>query len=166
MVDYARYGFEFERSFQKGLAKRRREHGDLFYFKIPDARTLGTSEKGGGIKVPADFFLLVSGTPILVECKSTNAKRFKMAMVKPHQLMYLNEIWSHGGKGYFAIEHRIKRKSKMYIIDARYFVENPAKSYTWEEIAKDSIMIIKKKYGMYDMGVEAWQEKPVSKKSQ
>jgi len=97
----------------------------LFWFKITDTRTLRFGNplaKQFAQKVPGDFSVVYCGCPIIIEVKSTKLKRFKLANIKPHQLLAAEQFEQAGGTYLFAIKYCVRFKPVWFV-------------YTFQQIA-------------------------------
>lgn len=168
-----RHGYYFENEIRSELVAIQLELGkDHVYFeKLMDThifKTLIRFARAQGFKniakftmprQPADFFVVIDGTIIFIECKSSKVStsfNIKSAFIESdsgaHQLASSHKLLKAGALYYFIICRRVPYGMEIYILHPKKLQKlvNRVKrtrrkaSMKWEELEKEAIVMIPK----------------------
>lgn len=96
----------------RGLREFQKNHDNFVYKRIMDA---ATQYRYKGTQRPGDFDCIYSGTPYLLECKSTKKPRFYLSQIREHQYDSMIEYMLAGAKTYFIISYRHTKGNIEYV---------------------------------------------------
>ena len=68
-----------------------------------------------------DFIGVCAAIPVVLEAKSSEGVRFSFKMLKPHQLLHLQDMIDMGGRSFVIIE--MKRYATIFLLDAKVILE-------------------------------------------
>jgi len=158
-----RQGKRFEAEIRKSLAHLMQADRNIYFHRLMDHKDFYVLNPHlRGIRQPDDFLVVAYGIPIVVECKSSQAPRFPLNNVRPHQVESLTRFEAAGGKSWILIQHRrykvMRKRNRVFALRIQTWLDicsiamrEKRKSATWDMIEANADRELKKSKGLWNL---------------
>lgn len=157
----AQQGKAFE-TMVRGSLKRLADGGNKFWFtRLWDFRSfIRLNPNFRVMRQPGDFIASCRGRFYVIECKSSQAGRFKLENFREHQEEAMKDLHIKGAGYWLLILQRAETKAenRVYALDCvawlklKFHVEHSAyKTAAWADVSKFCTMQLERKGGVWDL---------------